>query len=377
MKKVVDNGGAFDALLTDLSKAFDCIPHDLIIAKLEAYGFQIDGLRLVYDYMSNRKQRVKLNIEYGVPQGSILGPLLFNIHLCDLFYFLDNFDIASYADDTTLYTVKANNESVLNALETSSQKLFKWFKNNFMKANSDKSHLLLSCNEPSTLVIDGSSIETNTKEVLLGITIDKDLKFDDHVNSLCKKACQKLNALARLAPYMNVEKRRIIMKAFIESQFGYCPLVWMFHSRGINNKMNRIHERSLRITYNNKSSSFQDLLDKDNSVTIHHRNIRTLAIETFKVLHGLSPPLLNEVFVERNCNYNLRGNNFLNRRRVNSVRYGTESVSFLAPKIWDILPKEIKNSETLNAFKLKIKNWVPQKCPCRLSKTYVSQVGFI
>ena len=84
-----------------------------------------------------------------------------------------------------------------------------------MKVNSDKIHVLLSCNVPSTLVIDGSSIETNTKEVLLGITIDKDLKFDDHVNSLCKKACQKLNALACLALYINVEKRRIIMKAFI------------------------------------------------------------------------------------------------------------------------------------------------------------------
>ena len=109
-KKVLGNGGAFRALLTDLSKAFDYIPHDLIIAKLEAYGFQIDALRLVYDYLSNRKQRVKLNvtfsswrdIEYGVPQGSILGPLLFNIHLCNLFYFLDNLDIANYADDTTL-----------------------------------------------------------------------------------------------------------------------------------------------------------------------------------------------------------------------------------------------------------------------------------
>ena len=240
-----------------------------------------------------------------------------------------------------------------------------------MKDNSDKSHLLLSYNEPSKLVIDGSSIETNTKEVLLGIAIDKDLKFDDHVNNLCKKACQKLNALAGLAPYMNVEKRRIIMKAFIESQFGYCPLVWMFHRRGINNTINRIHEKALRITYNNKSSSFQDLLDKGNSVTIHHRNIRTLAIETFKVLDGLSPPLLNDVFVERNCSHNLRGNNFLKRRRVNSVRYGTESVSFLAPKIWDILPKEIKNSETVNAFKSKIKNWVPQEYPCRLCNTYV------
>ena len=92
-KILVDNEGAFGALLVDLSKDFDCIPHDFIIAKLEAYGFQIDALRLVFDYLSNRKQRVKLNktfsswkdLEYGVPQRSILGQLLFSIHLCDLF----------------------------------------------------------------------------------------------------------------------------------------------------------------------------------------------------------------------------------------------------------------------------------------------------
>ena len=124
-------------------------------------------------------------------------------------------------------------------------------------------------------MIDGSSIEANTKEVLLGITIDKDLKFDDHVNSLCKKACQKLDALVRLVPCMNVEKRRIIMKAFIVSQLGYCPLVWMFHSRGIDNEINRILERALRITYNNKSSSFPDLLIK---ITLLHYTIETLEL---------------------------------------------------------------------------------------------------
>ena len=93
MEKIVNYGGVFGALLTDLSKAFYCIPHDLIIPKLEAYGFQTDALNLVYDYLSNRKQRVKINetfscwknIEYGVSQGSILGPLLFNIHLCDIY----------------------------------------------------------------------------------------------------------------------------------------------------------------------------------------------------------------------------------------------------------------------------------------------------
>ena len=85
---------------------------------------------------------------------------------------------------------------VINTLEASSLPLFAWFNNNFMKANGDKSHILLSCSEPSTALIDGSSIESNTKEILLGITIDRDLKFDEHVNNLCKKACQKLNALS-------------------------------------------------------------------------------------------------------------------------------------------------------------------------------------
>ena len=271
-------------------------------------------------------------------------------------YFLEDLDTASYADDTAIYTVKENKESVTNVLEESSLPLFTWFNNNFMKANSDKSHILLSCSEPSTALIDGSSIESNTKEILLGITIDRDLKFDEHVNNLCKKACQKLNALVRLAPFMNVDKKRMIMKAFIESQFGYCPLVWMFHSRSLNNKINRIHERALRITYNDKSSSFQKFLGKDNSITILHRDIKILATETHKFLERFSPPLMNEIFVERNNNYSLRGNNVLTRRRVNSVRYGTETVSFLAPKIWDILLKEIKDSESLDIFKRKIKN---------------------
>ena len=94
-----------------------------------------------------------------------------------------------------------------------------------MKANSDKSHLLMSCSGISTPLIDGFSIDSSMKEVLLGITIDKELKFDDHVNNLCKKYCQKLNALGHIALFMNIEKKRIIMKALVESQFGYCSLI--------------------------------------------------------------------------------------------------------------------------------------------------------
>ena len=149
-----------------------------------------------------------------------------------------------------------------------------------MKANIDKTHLIMSCAEATTAMIDGLPIDSSKTEVLLGIAIDHELKFDDHVNRLCKKVSLKLNALARIALFMNVSKKRFIMKSFIESQFVYCPLIWMFHSRGLNNKINRIHERALRITYNDKSSSYRELLTKDRSVKRHHRNI-ALAIEIY------------------------------------------------------------------------------------------------
>ena len=96
--------------------------------------------------------------------------LLFSIHLCDILYFLEDLDIANYADDITIYTVKENKEPIINTLETSSLPLFTWFNNNFIKANCDESHILLSCIEPSVTLIDGSSIEANTKEILPGIT---------------------------------------------------------------------------------------------------------------------------------------------------------------------------------------------------------------
>ena len=120
----------------------------------------------------------------------------------------------------------------------------------------------------------------------------------------------------------------------------------MFYSRGLNNKINHIHERASTIIYNGKSSSYGELF----SVTIHHINVRALAIEIYKVIHGVCPTLLNEVLVPGQGNYDLRENNFLEGGRVKSVRYSTESILLLAPKIWEILPNEIKDSDTHSNF---------------------------
>ena len=286
-RKSIDQKGYSGVLLTDLSKAFDCLVHDLMIAKLDAYGFDYKSLKLIYDYFSERFQRDRIKSNYsqwteiinGVPQGSTLGPLLFNIYLSDLFLFTSDSSIANYADDNSPYACENDIESVLSKLEKDSQTLLQWVTNNIMKANPDKFHLLLSIPDDNLLVnVDQYEIHNSTNEKLLGVTFDNKLTFNEHVSGLCKKASQKLHALSRISRFMTTEKRRIIMNSFINSQFGYCPLIWMFHSRNLNNRINKIQERALRIVYDDTFSSFNELLKRDGSLTIHEKNIQTLAI---------------------------------------------------------------------------------------------------
>ena len=119
-----------------------------------------------------------------------------------------------------------------------------------MKANKDKCHLIVSNNVKFSMKIVSIEVETSHCENLLGVKVDRELKFKEHLEGIIKKASKKVNVLSRITPYMNIAKRKLLMNSFFISQFNYCPLIWMCHSRTINNKINSLHERCLCIIYN-------------------------------------------------------------------------------------------------------------------------------
>ena len=234
-----------------------------------------------------------------------------------------------------------------------------------MKANADKCHLLLSTKEKLKANISNYTIINRDKEKLLEV--------------LCSKGYQKLFAFSRVSLYMSLNQRRMIMESFFMSPLGYCPLIWMSSNRILNNNINRIHERALRIVCRDKKSNFKELLEKDYSIAVHVKNLQVLVTEMYRVQNNCSPEIMNKVFPLNEPFYecDLRKTSDFAAWRIKTVRYESKSLSYLGSKLWNILPDEYKKIQAVKDFKAKIRSWAPENCPCRLCKTYIQHVGFI
>ena len=170
---------------------------------------------------------------------------------------------------------------------------------------------------------------------------------------------------------MDLPKRKVLMKAFITFQFSYCPLIWILHSWTLNNCINIIHGRALRLTYKQNKSSFKQLLGKDHSVAVHQKNLQVIVIEIFKVKSNLAPDIMKDVFELKEPPYNvLSESNHFTRRNVKTTYYGLLSVKYLVPQMWELVSQCIRKCNTLNEFKAKNKSMCPDHCQCRLCKNY-------
>ena len=222
--------------------------------------------------------------------------------------------------------------------------------------NSDKCHFM-TLGTPNTLPnfkCKNITIKKSASKKLLGVIINSKLDFTEHLNTVCKKANLKLHALNRICRFLPPEQHVLIMNAYIKSLFNYCPLVWMFCYRLIMHKMNKIHERSLRLLLKNYKDDFQDLLRCSGDISIHQRCINFLLTEVYKYIHGRSPEIMNDVFSTRANMYNTQQFNVFETHTPTSNRYGLNSILYKANQHWNLLPENLKSSRSLTLFKNEI-----------------------
>ena len=201
------------------------------------------------------------------------------------------------------------------------------------------------------------------------------MHFGEYMLNQCNNVGRKTTALTKLCKFISLDRLKVLIKAFTESQFGYYPLTWMFCRRHSNI---HLYEKAVRVAYSDNQSSFKHLLKKDCSVFLHHRNLRSFGIEIYKVKSNIVTLIMSELFEKHNLKYDFsHWQSLFTSQYVNTVAYGLKSLKYFAGKVWSIVPFGTRNIVSLEELSIKIKSWKPDKCPCSLWLTYIHEIGHI
>ena len=376
--RIIDNRSEVVLVLLDMSSAFDTIDHTLLLERLQ-YRYGVGGIALQWfkSYFTERSQSVAVRgtlstfrkLQYGVPQGSVLGPLLFSLYFGPIEDVIKAHDMncMMYADDVQLYiAIKAvhGRSEVISKLESCVKDILIWCTKNKLACNPTKTEIVhlsssfVKCEPLPSISIGQDLIAPVPVARDLGVAVDSHLKLTTHINTVCKSASLALRNIGRIRRYLTQEDCEKLVHAFITSRLDSCNSLLFGLPRCHLDKLQRVQNSAARlITGTKKHDHITPVLRRLHWLPVHSRIIYKILLLTYKSLKGLAPSYISELLTFSKPSRSLRssGLNLLTVPKTNTVTFGDRAFSVCAPKLWNLLPLAIKNADSVNSFKRQLK----------------------
>lgn len=372
------------AIFLDFKRAFETINRPLLLEKLERMGFRGTVLKWFNSYLINRMQVCKYKnsvsepreVLHGVPQGSVLGPILFILYLNDIVTYIKNsiarVEIQMFADDTLIYVTGNDIDVIIETLNEALEHICKWLTKNNLTLNTEKSKVMLLSNQFSTINNSNRHVEINQQKIqrvtefkYLGVIIDQHLKFSSHANYVIKKVSKKVYFLCRISSFLSEWSKLLVYKTIIAPHFIYCPTILFMFNNSEFYSLQKIQNKALRSILNcNSYTSIRFMLEQVEILSVRQIIMLNVFIFLFKLLNNMLPTHLLEYcsFINDIHDYNTRNNqNFYVER--SNTNYGQNHLFNKGLRLYNDLPQEIKNSSTIIMFKIKCTVYVRERWP--------------
>lgn len=377
----MDNGKLVGVVLVDFKKAFDLVDHQILLSKLELYGINNKALMWFNTYLTHRQQQVSINnnksdfetVTCGVPQGSILGPLLFLLFINDLPLYVDDVSSDLYADDTTLYDIQDSLDMIEQNLQSGLNQLHIWCKNNGMVLNSAKTKVMLITTNQKRQRLDNTNLnllymdealKMISNDKILGVFVDNNLQWSDHVKHISKKISSYIWLLSKIKHYLSQDHRVQFYKSYIQPHIDFCNIVWGNSCESNKMKIFKLQKRAYRVILDYKVEDSYEALSSLKILSVYDRLFLRKAKFMFKVYNGLTPTYISENFTLRNemdMSVNLRSStsqNFV--PPLPKKECYKQSMRYSGCLIWNSLPSDVKSAQTAETFHNRCMKWLTQ-----------------
>lgn len=379
VKCLLDRNPCVGAVFLDLKKAFDTVNHQIILSKLTYFNFSIETIQWLKSYLTDRKQCVYvdgvkspyLNSPVGVPQGSILGPILFSLYINDLPDVCPNINVQMYADDAVLFIHGKNTEETSSVLTSAMTKVQDWLSNSCLMLNTKKTVCMTFSKRPvnvkqSGVFLGGEELELVTQFKYLGVILDSSLTFKNHVKKVSNTIKFNLQNFKQIRPFMTFDAAKAYLHCMILSHIEYCFTNWSFAGITILKPIEQLFKRAIKVLERKPYSHHHcNILAKHSFLSFDNFKVFKHVCLIYKSLHGLCPPPLGE-FIKRmdskiGTRSATRGDCEVQHRR---TTFGQNVLSIKGSRSWNNLPTSIRECPTFVTFKNSLKQWLKDNQTC-------------